>query len=112
MMILLAINRHNESRYNELDSYMDTLKVFINPELYKLEHDAKVGKKDEYVRVNSEFAQQSFAGRATGKMHVSTELRKAIDGIKNMKSSGFKKAVRLQGPNAVKIKNDDDTSLG
>lgn len=59
--------------------FVDHLKFYINPQIFKAEKDAKEGKTDGYTKVNAEFDYQSHMGTATGKLKSRKYVRDAIE---------------------------------
>lgn len=83
---------------------MDQIKFYINPEIYKHEHN--LGDTETYEKVNSEFDRQTEIGRRTGKPKSSREMQEAIAEFTKNKDSLYKKrdgVVYLSGDEGVEF---------
>lgn len=63
---------------------MDQLKLYINPEIYKLEHDEDA---QSYEKINSEFKRHSYIGKETGKMQSKKPMLEAIQEFEEWKKN-------------------------
>lgn len=77
-MVLANFIRDEKEHENELRlSVVDQIKVYINPEMYLKELEAR-GEKSPSGKYNSEFDQHSISARLTGKPKLSPEMEKAV----------------------------------
>lgn len=104
-MLYSNISYAKEQDHSMIMSYIDILKFYINPEIYKVEKDHADGKGQDYIRVNSEFKTHSAYGRATGRMKCSPELEKAIKRSVQKPSSNV---LYLRGKDGTEEKLDSD----
>jgi hypothetical protein len=58
--------------------------MYINPELYKKELEARGGSSDNWQKVNSEFEHQSRTAKLYGKPELSPELKQALESYRDM----------------------------
>lgn len=100
-----------KSKKQEFDFYLsilDSLKMYINPEMYRKELSLRGNKVDSsWDKKNSEFEQHSRTARLYGKPELSPELKKAVEGFKDFSKEESAKAANV-GPITVSDINEEE----
>jgi len=117
-VLLSVIDANLEEKAEVIKTVLDSLKMYINPAIFKEELISRGELVDDYARVNSEFEEQSRIGHATGYLQSSERvqdyLRKFYSDVPHDESG----IVYLSGEQGIEVapqrapRIDDSEELG
>lgn len=106
-VLVYQIEKSKKQEYELYQSILDSLKMYINPTLYKKEIEARGGTSSSYQKVNSEFEQQSRSARLYGKPELSPEMKQALDSFRDLEKNPDAQKVDVGAIDLSDI-NDDE----
>lgn len=106
-MLLLAIEEEEKQNFDIKKNILDELKYYINPSMYEQEKENEMGKNTSWEKINSEFAEHSNSGRATGKPKLSPELAQAVFEFRDLEKEGVQMELGMP-----EQKEDEENTLG
>jgi len=111
-VLLSAIDKDLYDKIMLAKDMIDSVKFYINPQIYAAEKEFEEKGSTEGIHVNETFDKQSAIGHATGKAWVPDYVNDAINSIKEGVKKGKVVRVNLEDPE-TRVQNEDyDDILG
>lgn len=102
-MLLSVIDTDLSDKADLIKGVLDSLKLYINPSIFKEELASRGDYVDEYNKINSEFENQSKIGHATGYTQSSEQVRNYLEKFYSRDSADDNEVVYLSGEKGVDV---------